>query len=101
MSVSVMHYLARLVSLAVSYSLLVAFLGRVFIFFTRLYTSHLQRKTKIIHTIATPIAPIERIRPLHDFYYRTVEPKKYRPFEDKRHVTMGWWKNCVISNLLS
>lgn len=89
LSINIMHHLARLVSLALSYSLLVAFLERAFIFFTRLYTSHLQRKTKFFHSIATPTTPVEHIRPLHDFDYRDVEPTKYRPFDSRRHVTMG------------
>lgn len=85
-----MHHLGRLISITISYSLLVALVGRAYTFFSRLYVSRLQRKTIAFHSIATPtITPVESIRPLHGFDYRVAEPIKYRPFETKRHVTMG------------
>ena len=85
-----MQYLARLISITVSYSLLVAIAERAFTFFSRLYISRLQRKNRKLHSIATPVVlPVERIRPLRGFNYKATEPTKYRPFENKRHVTMG------------
>lgn len=84
-----MHYLGRLVSITISYSLLVVIAERALTFLTRLYISRLQRKTRQSHSIATPTTPVERIESLHGFDYRAVEPIKYRPFENKRHVTMG------------
>lgn len=85
-----MQYLGRLVSITVSYSLLVAIAERAFTFLARLYTSRLQRKTQKFHSIATPtVLQVEVVTPLHEFDYNAVEPIKYRPFENKRHVTMG------------
>ena len=85
-----MQYLARLISITISYSLLVAIAERAFTFFSRLYISRLQRKTRKLHSIATPVVlPVEGVRPLHGFNYKVVEPIRYRPFESKRHVTMG------------
>jgi hypothetical protein len=92
---SIMHYLGRLIAIAISYSLLVVFAERVLTFLTSLYISRLQRKTRQFHSIATPTAPIERISSLHGFDYRVAEPIKYRPFETKRHVTMGRYKMRV------
>lgn len=96
-----MHYLGRLISITISYSLLVAFVGKAFTFFSRLYVSRLQRKTKEFHSIATPtIIPTEKIRPLSGFDYRLAEPIKYRPFKAKRHVTMGmYWRNARLTTM--
>lgn len=90
-----MHYLGRLIAIAISYSLLVVFAERTLTFLTRLYISRLQRKTRQFHSIATPTGPIETISSLHGFDYRVIEPIKYRPFETKRHVTMGGSKKRV------
>lgn len=85
-----MHFLGRLISITISYSLLVALLGRAFTFFSRLYVLRLQRKTKTSQSSAAPtINSIEKIIPIHGFDYKAMEPIKYRPFEAKRHVTMG------------
>lgn len=85
-----MHYLGRLIAITISYSLLIAVVGRAFTFLSGLYLSRLRRKTKAFCSSATPtITPIDGIRPLYIFDYRAVEPIKYRPFETKRHVTMG------------
>ena len=84
-----MHYLGRLVSITISYSLLVAIAERTFSLLVRIYVTRLQRKNQKLHSIATPVVPIEGIRPLNGFDYRTIEPIKYRPFENKRHVTIG------------
>lgn len=85
-----MHYLGRLVSITISYSLLVVIVERAFTFLSQLYVSRLRQKTKKLHSIATPtVLPIERVTPLKRFNYKVVEPIKYRPFESKRHVVMG------------
>ncbi len=85
-----MHYLGRLISITISYSLIVAIAERAFTFLSRLYVSRLQRETQKFHSIATPtVLPVEKIKLLHDFNYKKVEPIEYRPFENKRHVTIG------------
>ena len=85
-----MHHLGRLVSIAISYALLVAILERIFKGLARFYLSRLQRKNqKLPVAPASAVSPIEEITPLHGFNYKDVEPIKYRPFENKRHVTMG------------
>lgn len=84
-----MHYLGRLLSILISYSLLVAIAEKVFTFSARLYVSRRQRNPKQSHSIAAPTSSNGGIKPLHDFDYRVIEPIKYRPFETKRHVVMG------------
>lgn len=96
-----MHYLGRLISITISYSLLVVIVERAFTFLTRLYISRVQRKTSQFHSIATPTIPVERIRSLHGFDYRDVEPIKYRPFETKRHVTMGMSRKPGIHSAIA
>ena len=87
-----MHYLGRLVSITITYSLLVVIVERAFTFLSQLYVSRLRQKTKKLHSIATPtVVPIEKVTPLKRFNYKAVEPIKYRPFESKRHVVMGVW----------
>ncbi|KAL2058323.1 hypothetical protein ABVK25_001049 [Lepraria finkii] len=89
-----MHSLVRLVSIVISYTLLVALVGRAVSLWARLLVSRLQRKTKPRPLIATSTAPpVEEITPLHDFQYENVEPIKYRPFETKRNVAMEASKN--------
>ena len=85
-----MHYLGPLINITMSYTLLVVSIWQFFTFLTRLYVSIVQRKTKIDTSITTSaVATTEKIEPLPDFQYATVTPIKYRPFETKRHVTMG------------
>lgn len=97
-----MHYLGRLISIAISYSVLVAVAERAFKSLARLYISRLQHKTKKFHSIATPtVITVDCIRPLHDLDFRTVEPIKYRPFENRRHVAMGkLYDSCEQSSKL-
>ena len=84
-----MHYLGRLISITVSYSLLVAIIERVFVLITqRLLKSNRAAKASLVYD-APAIPPAEHIEPLRKFDYRTVEPIRYRPFESKRHVVMG------------
>lgn len=91
----------RLVSIIISYTLLVALVGRPITLWARLHVSRLQRKTKPTPLIATSTTfPIEDIMPLHDFQYETVEPIKYRPFETKRHVAMGTPSKCLTDRFL-
>ena len=85
-----MQYLGRLLSITISYSLVVAILERAFTLFARLYVSTLQRKKqKLDPTITSTALPAESVKPINDFDYKAVAPIKYRPFENKRHVTMG------------
>ncbi len=81
-----MHFLGRLISLTISYSLFIASIERAYTIFTRLYVSKVQQKSKGVYTSARPI---EDIQTLNAFDYRDVEPVKYRPFQSKHHVTMG------------
>ena len=85
-----MHYLVRLTSITISYTLLLTVVWQLFTFLARLYLLILQRK-KLINTsiTASAVATTKKIEPLHDFQYKTVPPIKYRPFEAKRHVAMG------------
>ena len=85
-----MHFFVRLISITISYSLLLAVVWQLFTFLARLYLLILQRKNLISTSItASAVATTEKIEPLHDFQYKTVPPIKYRPFETKRHVAMG------------
>ena len=81
-----MHVLGRLISITISYSLFVALIERAFTVLIRLYVSKVQQKPKGVYTSARPV---EGIQGLHAFDYRDVEPIKYRPFENKHHVTIG------------
>lgn len=81
-----MHFLGRLISITISYSLFIALIERAYTIFIRLYFSKVQRKSKGVFTTARPV---EDIQTLHAFDYRAVEPIKYRPFAKKQHVTMG------------
>lgn len=85
-----MHYLGRLISITISYALLVAVLSQIVTFLARLYVVILQRKKKInTYVPASAVATTENIEPLHNLQYQTVPPIKYRPFETKHHVAMG------------
>lgn len=96
-----MHSLVRLFSIVISYTLLVALVGRAVTLWARLLVSRLQRKTKPRPLIATSTAPpVEEITPLHDFQYENVEPIKYQPFETKRNVAMGIPSKCLIDRFL-
>lgn len=81
-----MHFLGRLISITISYSLFIALVERACTLFIRLYISKVLQKPKGIDTIKQPVQGIER---LHSFDYRAEEPIKYRPFKKKQHVTMG------------
>ena len=81
-----MHILGRLISITISYSLIIALIERTYTVIIRLYVSKLQQKSKGVYTSARAV---EDIQPLRTFDYRDVEPIKYRPFESKHHVTMG------------
>lgn len=81
-----MHVLGRLISITISYSLFVALVERAFTLLIHLYVSKVQQKPKGVYTRKRPV---EEIRGLHAFDYRDVEPIKYRPFENKHHVTIG------------
>ncbi|MCJ1453107.1 hypothetical protein MMC28_003452 [Mycoblastus sanguinarius] len=81
-----MYALGRLVSITISYSLLVAIAERAYTLLTRLCISKLQQKSKDDDLFVPSVGGIE---PLRAFNFRTVDPIKYRPFETKRHVTMG------------
>ena len=84
-----MHYLGRLISITVSYSLLVAIVERIFLLITqRLLKSNRATKASLQYNIPN-VLPIEHVGPLRQFDYRTIEPIRYRPFESKRHVVMG------------
>ena len=85
-SLSTMHFLGRLISITISYSLFIALIERAYTVFIRLRTSNVQQKPKGIYT---PPRPVEDIQSLHAFDYRTEAPIKYRPFEKKQHVVMG------------
>lgn len=92
-SVAVMHYLGRLISITLSYSLLVAIAERLFILIARTCIWKSRYGAEKPHTIATPdVLPSEVIKPIHDFQYSLVEPIRYRPFETKRHIVMGMSK---------
>ena len=96
--------LGRLVPVAISYSVLVFLVTRLFTLVSRLYISRLQRKTKPVRFAGIPtITPAQNIRPLHGFDYTAIEPIKYRPFETKRHVSMGTFAAtaCLGANLYS
>ena len=81
-----MYFLGRLISITISYSLLIALIERAYTVSIRLYVSKMQRMPKGVYTSARPV---EDIRALDTFDYRDIEPIKYRPFETKHHVTMG------------
>lgn len=81
-----MHFLGRLISITISYSLFIALIERAFTVFIRLYVSKVQQTPKDVETTVRPVKDVES---LHAFDYRDVEPIKYRPFENKHHVTMG------------
>ena len=81
-----MHFLGRLISITISYSLFITFIERAWTVFIRLYVSQVQQKQKGGYTT---VPPVENIQTLHAFDYRAIEPIKYRPFETKHHVTMG------------
>ena len=81
-----MHVLGRLISITISYSLFVALIERGFTILIRLYVSKVQQKPKGVYRSARSV---EGIQGLHAFDYRDVEPIKYRPFENKHHVTIG------------
>ena len=85
-----MHYLGRLISITISYTLLVAVVWQIFTFFARFHVLILQKKKSIsASSTASAVATTENIEPLHALQYKTVPPIKYRPFETKRHVAMG------------
>ncbi|CAD6591945.1 MAG: hypothetical protein ASARMPREDX12_005511 [Alectoria sarmentosa] len=81
-----MHFLGRLISITISYSLFITLIERAWTVFIRLYVSQMQQKQKGGYTA---VPPAENIQTLDAFEYRAVEPIKYRPFETKHHVTMG------------
>lgn len=81
-----MHFLGRLLSITIGYTLIIALAERAYTVSIRLYISYVQRKLKGSHKSARPL---EDIQSLHAFDYRAVEPIKYRPFEKKQHVVMG------------
>ncbi len=81
-----MHFLGRLISITISYSLFIALVERAYTLFLRIYISRVQSKPKGVYTAARPV---EDLQPLQAFDYRDVEPIKYRPFQNKHHVTMG------------
>ena len=81
-----MHFLGRLISLTISYTVFIALIEQAFTVILRLYVSKVQPKSKSAYTSTRPV---EEIQALHAFDYRDVEPIKYRPFESKHHVTMG------------
>lgn len=85
-SFCIMHFLARLISITISYSVLLALIERAYTISRWLYISKVQHKSKGSYTSARPV---DSIQTLHDFDYGDVEPIKYRPFENKHHVTMG------------
>ena len=81
-----MHFLGRLISITISYSLFIALIERAYTVFIRLYISKVQHKSKGMHTTARPVEDIQSLRA---FDYRAVDPIRYRPFEKKQHVAMG------------
>ena len=81
-----MHFLGRLISITISYSLFIALVERACNVFIRLCISKVPQKPKGIDTITQPVAGVES---LYAFDYRAEEPIKYRPFEKKQHVAMG------------
>ncbi len=81
-----MHILGRLISITISYSLFIALVERAYTLFLRLYVFRVQQKPKDVYTAARQV---EDVQPLQAFDYRDVEPIKYRPFQNKHHVTMG------------
>lgn len=89
-----MYFLGRLISITISYSLIIALIERAYTVFTRLYISKVQQKPKGVYTTARPVQDIQS---LDAFDYRAVEPINYRPFETKHHVTMG--KLHLVSQL--
>ena len=88
-----MHFLGRLISITISYSLLIALIERAYTVFIRLYVSNVQRTRKGVLTSARPV---EDVRALNAFDYRDTEPIRYRPFETKHHVTMGMYHPCEV-----
>ena len=84
-----MHHLGRLLSITISYSLIVALAGQI-VTLAALYISRLRPKPKASRPIAILAGDRgDGITALHDFRYENVEPIKYRPFETRRHVAMG------------
>lgn len=81
-----MYSLGRLISITISYSLIIALIERAYTVFLRFYICKVQQKPKGVYTTARPVQDIQS---LDAFDYRDVEPIKYRPFETKHHVTMG------------
>lgn len=81
-----MHFLTKLISITISYSLFIALIERAYIVFIRLYIFNVQQKPKGLCTTARPV---EEIQPRPAFDYRDIEPMQYRPFENKHHVIMG------------
>lgn len=90
---SVMYFLGRLISITISYSLLVALIERAYTVLLRIYVCKVQQRSKGVYTSARPVEDIQTLR---TFDYSNVEPIKYRPFQNKHHVTMGMFDHTMF-----
>lgn len=82
--------------MVLAYCISIALIEKAVLLLVRLYVAKLQHKQKKSEQDVQPmrqVKPLPRpeITPLPGLDYRTIEPIKYRPFETKRHVTMGTW----------